>query len=99
MHPSVAADLASAFNDPFATVSVVIDGVSTRGFDDTADQIGTDAFGESGQLQARIISIQTGTLGDALVIDAEILIEGEVASVRQIALSDDGQIQHIRVAD
>jgi hypothetical protein len=98
LHPSIAADLVSAFNDPTATVAVTIGAVSTRGYEDVADQIENDSFGNGGQVRVRIISIYTGSLGAGLVDDATIVVAGVNRKVRQIALADDGLMQHVVVA-
>jgi hypothetical protein len=98
LHPSVASDLQSAFNDTFATVAVKIGDSSTRGFEDAADQIETDSFGEEGRIRVRVITIQAGALDPDLDIDATIEIEGTERKVRDFALADDGQLEHIVVA-
>lgn len=98
MHPTVAADLEGAFEDPFATVAVSIGAVSTRGFENLADQTVSDEYGESGQKKVRVISIRTGTLGAGLVEEATMVVEGVNRQVREIALADDGLVQHVVVA-
>lgn len=98
MHPVVASDLAAAFADTFGTVAVSIGAVSTRGFENVADQIETDSFGEQGKVRVRVISIRTGTLDPALAIDATMVVEGVNRKVRDFALDDDGLVQHVVVA-
>ena len=98
MDSMISADLVSMLADEFFTVKVSIGSASTRGILDQLDEMTQDPFGKDAQVRSTVVTIKNGTLGSALVVDAPIVVNGVSYKVRLPAVSDDGLLQHIKVA-
>lgn len=97
MDSMVGADLASMMADPFFTVAISIGSSSTRGLFDQQDELIPDAVGGQAQVRSNVVTIKKGSLA-GIAIDAAITVDGTNYKVREQALSDDGLLQHIKVA-
>lgn len=83
--------------DPFLTVAVSIGNSSTRGILDQLDEMVQDPFNKQAQVRSTVVTIKKGSLS-GIVDDVAIVVDGVNYKVRQQALSDDGLLQHLKVA-
>jgi hypothetical protein len=90
-------DLDAMLADRALSVVVTIGASSTRGLVDQLDEFVQDGAGQQGQVRSTVVTIRKGSLA-GLVIDAAVVVDGTNYKVRQIALSDDGLLQHFKVA-
>lgn len=93
----IGADLTSIFADTTLTLAVNIGNSSTRGMFDQQDIVVQDGFGKDAQVRSTVVTIKKGSL-TGIVADAVIVVDGVSYKVREQALSDDGLLQHIKVA-
>jgi hypothetical protein len=97
MHSTIGKDLDAIFADPFLTVAVSIGNSSTRGFFDQQDIFTQDALSQQAQYRSRVVTIKAGSLA-GIASDVAITVDGSGYKVREQALSDDGLLQHLKVA-
>jgi hypothetical protein len=83
--------------DPFLTVAISIGSSSTRGLFDQLDELAPNETGGQAQVRSNVVTIKKGSLA-GIAIDVAITVDGTSYKVREQALSDDGLLQHIKVA-
>src|SRR3954468_1136810 len=97
MDSTIGADLDAIFADPFLTVAVSIGSSSTRGMLDQQDELIQNDAGGQAQARSTVVTIKKGSLS-GIAQDVPIVVDGTSYKVREQALSEDGLMQHIKVA-